>query len=409
MTPHRFTLKPYKRPADRLQCPACCKKHCFAPYIDTETGQEVAAHVGRCDREVNCGYHFKPRDFFAQNPAALANYTDPAAPAAWAVQMHQHNAKRAPLPPPSLHPESLVHASKNGYEDNCFIQFLLSRHFSWAQLRTAIALYQIGSSKHWPGATVFWQIASKEGTVEVRGGKIMLYNPETGKRVKEPQAHITWVHRALNLEDFNLQQSFFGEHLLTQFPFAPVCIVESEKTAIIASIYMPEAIWIACGSLQSIKLSRCLMLKGRKVTLYPDLGGFDIWTQKAEPLRNLCAVTVSRRLEEIATPEEREQGLDIADYLLRIDPRTLPGYDERPAGSTGPAAPADPQSSGQDTRHHLRELLKWQFLREDRCLLAAGMREIMLRYKPKGLRLSDAKAVLQDLIQNHGFTIDYSK
>jgi len=56
----------------------------------------------------------------------------------------------------------------------------------------------------------------------------MLYSPTTGKRVKEPFNHITWVHKALKQPDFNLKQCLFGEHLL-QDKTKPVAIVESEK------------------------------------------------------------------------------------------------------------------------------------------------------------------------------------
>jgi hypothetical protein len=42
----------------------------------------------------------------------------------------------------------------------------------------------------------------------------MLYNANTGKRIKEPFNHATWVHSVLKLPEFNLQQCFFGEHLL---------------------------------------------------------------------------------------------------------------------------------------------------------------------------------------------------
>jgi phage terminase large subunit len=45
----------------------------------------------------------------------------------------------------------------------------------------------IGTSKHWQGACVFWQIDSENN---IHTGKIMLFNPTTGKRVKTPYNHI---------------------------------------------------------------------------------------------------------------------------------------------------------------------------------------------------------------------------
>ena len=42
-------------------------------------------------------------------------------------------------------------------------------------------LYHVGTSKHWEGATVFWQI---DFTGKIRAGKIMLYNKETHERAR---------------------------------------------------------------------------------------------------------------------------------------------------------------------------------------------------------------------------------
>jgi hypothetical protein len=67
----------------------------------------------------------------------------------------------------------------------------------------------------------------------------------------------------------------FGEHLLID-KTKPVAIVESEKTAVIASVYLPQFIWVAVGSLTNLNAEKCNVLKGRTVTLFPDLNGFDI-------------------------------------------------------------------------------------------------------------------------------------
>src|ERR1043165_2651442 len=64
---HRYTLEPYKTIKSRYRCPACGKAHCFSRYIDTHTGEHLADHVGRCNREISCAYHFTPRKFHEQN------------------------------------------------------------------------------------------------------------------------------------------------------------------------------------------------------------------------------------------------------------------------------------------------------------------------------------------------------
>ena len=145
----------------------------------------------------------------------------------------------------------------------------------------------------------------------------MLYSPTTGKRVKEPFNHINWVHKALKQPEFELRQCLFGEHLLID-KTKPVAIVESEKTAVIASVYFPQFIWVAVGSLTNLNDEKCSILKGRTVTLLPDLNGFDKWSSKVKELSHLAKFSVSDLLERKATEADRKKGLDIADFLLQF-------------------------------------------------------------------------------------------
>ena len=115
-----------------------------------------------------------------------------------------------------------------------------------------------------------------------------------------------------------LKQCLFGEHLLID-KSKPVAIVESEKTAIIASAYLPRFIWLAVGSLSNLSIEMCKILTGRKIILFPDLKGFEKWTNKAKELSDIAEFVVSDLLEHKASEQEREQGLDIADYLLRFE------------------------------------------------------------------------------------------
>ncbi len=52
----------------------------------------------------------------------------------------------------------------------------------------------------------------------------------------------------------------------------------------------------------------------------PDLGAMEQWQQKTSLLAKVCrSVSVSTVLEDMATDEQRAQGLDIADFLLMED------------------------------------------------------------------------------------------
>jgi hypothetical protein len=139
------------------------------------------------------------------------------------------------------------------------------------------------------------------------------------------------------MSEFELRQCLFGEHLL-QDKTKPVAIVESEKTAIIASVYLPQFVWVAVGSLTNLNAEKCQVLDGRTVALFPDLNGFDDlngfekWSNKAKELSHLAIFTVSDLLERKATEAERKQGFDLADYLIKFDYRefALPGPAKQP-------------------------------------------------------------------------------
>jgi hypothetical protein len=126
------------------------------------------------------------------------------------------------------------------------------------------------------------------------------------------------VHSVLKLPEFELQQCLFGEHLLRAEPQKPVAIVESEKTAIISSVYLPDFIWLAVGSLNNLTAERCKQLAGRKVILYPDLKALDKWKAKAAELSKITKFVVSDLLERKATEADKQKGFDLADYLIRF-------------------------------------------------------------------------------------------
>jgi Domain of unknown function (DUF6371) len=147
----------------------------------------------------------------------------------------------------------------------------------------------------------------------------MLYDPTTGKRIKEPFNHINWVQSVLKIENFNLEQCLFGLHQIRYVPLEKtIAIVESEKTAIIAHAFMPEYCWLATGSKAGLSAKRLEPLFGRKIILFPDLNGFDEWNKKMVEIKkelNLN-ITISDLLEVNADDEDRKKGYDLADYLL---------------------------------------------------------------------------------------------
>lgn len=147
----------------------------------------------------------------------------------------------------------------------------------------------------------------------IRTGKLIKYDPLSGKRIKKPFVATNWVHSIHYEKGFSLSQCFFGEHLLAEDTTMPVAIVESEKTAIIAFAKMPDYLWLATGSLNEFKASKLSVLKGRRVVAFPDLGAYEHWRKKASAFD--IPIEISNYLEKNATETQRKEGLDITDFL----------------------------------------------------------------------------------------------
>lgn len=299
-------LQPYKGMSTRHECPQCKTKKSFTFYIDGNTNKPIHPTVGRCEREGKCGYHYTPKQYFIDNPSNKLE-CEKFTPIYKSIE-----------PPKPIGTISYSYVEKSTSFNSDFVHFL-SKILSKEQIIQVSINYALGATK--TGNVIFWQIDIKN---KVRTGKIMQYNPITGHRIKHKSDAIDWVHNKLKnskvlQQDYNLVQCFFGEHLLTKRPTATIAIVESEKSALIASCLLPDFIWLAAGNANGLNIDKCKVLTGRKVILYPDLKEFDKWTKKAKEIETQyqCKIIVSSLLENIATDEEKENGLDIADYIIK--------------------------------------------------------------------------------------------
>ncbi len=314
MSEYRFHLEKYHC-GSKTDCPNCGKKRCFVRYIDETGTVHFPASVGKCDHEQSCGYHYTPRAYFQDNPEEVSNDDRRIARAFRQSVVH---IRLAQVEPSYILP-TIVEASLSHYDRNPLYRYLCGV-FGVEETARLFSLYRIGTSAKWGGSTVFWQT---DEFGKVRTGKVMLYNPATGRRVKEPQACVSWAHAELRLPDFNLRQCLFGQHLLPLYSDKTVFLVESEKSAVIASRYMPDAIWLATGGKNiCLNVHTIEALHGCDVVLLPDLGATNAWREKLPIFRSVCrSVSVSTVLEDMATDEQRSHVLDIADCLLATPTR----------------------------------------------------------------------------------------
>jgi len=284
MKAYRYQLDSSSR---KHACPSCQKKR-FVRYVDQTNGSYLPSQYGRCDREVSCSYFYSPNDDHT--------FTD---------RKVVHIPKRS-VKPQFIHRE-LYKKSLTNYRQNNFVRYLHTL-FDEEKVDGLIKRYHLGTSTKLKGGCIFYQL-DLEGNI--RRGKIIVYNSITGRR-----GRIHSVHSLLGIEKrFYPEWRFFGEHLLID-KRKPVAIVEAEKTAVIASAYFPEFIWLATGMKATLKIEYAQCLKDSNVTLFPDLGAFDDWEKKAEELSRICMVSISDMLEKKAGQNDIEKGLDLADYII---------------------------------------------------------------------------------------------
>jgi hypothetical protein len=286
-------MKQYKYSLDKSSkkfvCPKCNKK-AFVKFIETETGSYLNDEFGRCDHESSCKYFNTPTGEL-KNTFEVVNI---------------------PTPEPSFHEYSLVSQSGRNYKQNNFVQFLKTL-FTEVEVKEAILKYLIGTSKHWNGATTFWQIDNNE---KVRHGKIMLFNPETGKRVKHENGNglINSVRTILKLNDFNLNQCLFGLHLINETNQKTIALVEGEKTAVLMSVFKPQYTWLATGGKSGLKYEYLKPIKDYKIIAFPDKSEYNDWLNKATELNGFgFKIVVNEWLEQ---QTNYEAGTDLADVYI---------------------------------------------------------------------------------------------
>ena len=264
-------------------------------------------------------------------------------------------------PPPRPKPEplkmlvlpmSMVKAREH-LDENNLVQWLRnSVSFDSVQrsrLEDVLKAYHVGHSKQ--GFTIFWQIDEEQ---QVRTGKMMLYYPpgheKFGHRDKTDGKYtFDWIHASLSRrwdaekhemvceppyphpdlydpDKQEMMQCLFGLHLLNTYKRKDigqtVCIVESEKTAIImAAAYGNNAkqVWMACGGLENLNADKLkpIIDQGRHIILYPDRDGIDKWREKAATI-GYNKITIDCRPVQQWWKECDGPKADIADVVVRM-------------------------------------------------------------------------------------------
>ena len=281
----------------KLSCPHCGKPKCFVRYVDTRNGlRYVADGVGKCDHQHSCGYHYKPSEYYRDNRWAI----EPAASAG-------HRYTPPPLPPFQPIPMEYVVRSRSGRSTfwRWFSSDVATRlGLTQEQLRRVHADYLLGATRR--ESVIFWQIDEQE---RVHAGHIMEYGPDGHRSGFQGWTHTPLIRAGVLPPGWTLYQCLFGQHLLRRRPDAHVCLVESEKTALVMAACQPEHLWLATSGSSGLSAERVGCLKGRQVTVFPDSGCYEKWSRQMERTTGI-QYSVSAQLE--AYPPNT----DLCDVML---------------------------------------------------------------------------------------------
>ena len=102
-----------------------------------------------------------------------------------------------------------------------------------------------------------------------------------------------------------------------------ICVVESVRSCVVLSERFPKYLWMATGYLANLNERLFLPLKGHHVVCFPatDPTGdtYLLWLSVAKEARKYgIDISVSRLLEDRASMEQKEQGIDLVAYLKDI-------------------------------------------------------------------------------------------
>src|SRR5690554_1805897 len=330
MTVFRYILE---KGSKKHICPECGKKT-FVRYVDEITSEHLPERYGRCDREQNCAYHLNPyADGYGKNESD--QYKAPVIrktrPATRPVHFDFETYKIAQAP--------------TRYAKNVFLQNLIHRvsfPFSPTQVDEVARLYQLGTitQGYMAGAVTFPFI---DETGNIRAVQVKQFD-ETNHTTRTSFLHsIIEKHHTQHgqklpgwLEAYTKQDKritcLFGAHLLSRYHSNPVALVEAPKTAVYGTLYfgLPETpeslIWLAVYNKSSFTFDKISALQGRTVLVFPDLSKdgstFKEWQRKAKDLERRLPRTrfiFSDLLEQLAPEQDRQEGQDLADYLIRLD------------------------------------------------------------------------------------------
>jgi hypothetical protein len=170
-------------------------------------------------------------------------------------------------------------------------------------MQRAAQRYLLGRNRS--NETVFWMIDDRQ---RVRDGM-----------VGDTWASVLLKERGVIDRQWCPQHCLFGQHLLGHTE--TICVVESVRSCVVLSERFTKYLWMATGYLANLNEWLFLPLKGHHIVCFPatDPTGdtYLLWLSVAKEARKYgIDIRVSRLLEDQASPTQKEQCVDLVDFVF---------------------------------------------------------------------------------------------
>ena len=314
---NNFILERY-RPggANRFVCPNCGKKKCFTRYVDVSTGEYVGETCGKCDHESSCGYHYPPREYYRDHPESVRPQETYTVNGKRTVLSHRMRTL-ACVPTAAVQTEfyDIGWAVKAAERASTFRSWFEGLPFAPDLIKQVLADYYVGATQrdiicsgiNYGPAAIFWMIDEQQ---RVHDAKLIAYTSD-GHRVQSwgnsMRSICVKANKGPQLEQ--TEKVLFGLHLVPRYPEKTICIVESEKSALVCALRYPEHLWLATGGCGNLQVEKLRPLLNRRLIVYPDAGECDKWRER-------MAESGHANYTVMDFIERYESNTDIADVIL---------------------------------------------------------------------------------------------
>jgi len=292
---YRYIYASHGQGLPKDECPSCGTKKSWVRYVDTKDNTLLPEQYGKCERVNNCGCSLNPYE------AGYRTEEDSSDKTPYTPDNRKETATQIFMNVATCEKE--ISDQSSNFHTFC-VQTL---NIPYSHL----AKWLVGTG--YQGSTSFYFQSPDKN---FWNKKTLTYTKE-GKRDKESSEY-SCKQPSDPTQMYKI--CLYGWHLLSADKDRIVLIVESEKTAVIASYFHPEYDWMAAGSANGLTLEKIQdALLNRKAYWLcdADIAG----REKASSRRNLQSYKNYNVLADLRP--DLSDGEDIADFIIHKMPYDL--------------------------------------------------------------------------------------